>query len=204
MNKPTWSLDFNDAVDPFVIPKGTVVHVRLEIKPGGYNDPAQGWTDGIATKGDTGSVFLKCEFTVLDGPYAKRKLYSNIGLYSPKEGSTWANQGRAFIRGIINSRYGLSENDQSLQAQTRRKLKSLADLNGAEFWGRTSIGKDQNDDPKVEIQRAVTPDHKDYPPRANAASPVKAPWAEGVQLEPTIEDEPNNVIKAGVRPTWAQ
>ena len=83
----TWN-DFNDAEqqhDFDLIPKGTVARLRMTIKPGGYDDPSQGWTGGYATQSfDTGSVYLACEFVVLEGEYAKRKLWSNVGLYSPK------------------------------------------------------------------------------------------------------------------------
>ena len=87
----TWT-DFNDAEQQQgfdLIPKGTTVKVRMTIKPGGHDDPAQGWTGGYATESfDTGSVYLACEFVVLDGPFAKRKMWSNIGLQSRK-GPTW-------------------------------------------------------------------------------------------------------------------
>ena len=55
-------------------------------------DPAQGWTGGYATRSDSGAVYLNAEFTVLEGPYSRRKIFTLIGLYSPKgrSGRTWA------------------------------------------------------------------------------------------------------------------
>ncbi len=51
MNQNTWQ-DFNDAEAQQgafdLIPKGTLVRVRMTIKPGGYDDPTQGWTGGYA------------------------------------------------------------------------------------------------------------------------------------------------------------
>ena len=68
--------DFNSAAEQSsydLVPKGTVVRVRMTIKPGGYDDPSQGWTGGYATRSSsTGSVYLNCEFVVLDGPFARR------------------------------------------------------------------------------------------------------------------------------------
>jgi len=65
--------DFNDAEQQQsfdLIPKGTVAPVRMTIKPGGHDDAAQGWTGGYATQSfDTGSIFLACEFVILDGEY---------------------------------------------------------------------------------------------------------------------------------------
>ena len=44
--------DFNSAAEQAnydLIPKGTIVRVRMTIKPGGYDDASQGWTGGFAT-----------------------------------------------------------------------------------------------------------------------------------------------------------
>ena len=45
--------DFNDAESQQsgfdLIPKGTAVPVRMTLKPGGYDDPSQGWGGGYAT-----------------------------------------------------------------------------------------------------------------------------------------------------------
>src|SRR5579885_1272542 len=104
--------DFNDAEQQQtfdLIPKGTVARVRMTIKPGGYDDPVQGWTGGYATQSfETGSVYLACEFVVLEGEYARRKMWSNVGLHSPK-GPAWGNMGRSFVRAALNSaRHGRS------------------------------------------------------------------------------------------------
>ena len=66
----------------------------------------------------TGAVYLDAEFTVLEGQYAKRKIWSMIGLYSPK-GPNWANMGRSLVRGILNSARGISDKDKSPEAQAR-------------------------------------------------------------------------------------
>ena len=77
--------DYNDAVqNPNLIPKSTLVKVRLSIRPGGFDDASQGWTGGYATRGNTGAVYLNGEFTVLEGSFSKRKIFTLIGLYSPK------------------------------------------------------------------------------------------------------------------------
>ena len=80
--------DFNtaDQQQSFdLIPKGTLARVRMSIKPGGFDDPSQGWTGGWATQShDTGAVYLACEGVVMEGPFARRKVWWNIGLYSAK------------------------------------------------------------------------------------------------------------------------
>ena len=171
--------DFNDAdaQNSFdVIPKGTIAPVRLTIKPGGYDDPNRGWTGGYATrKPETGAIYLNCEFIVTEGPFAKRKVWSLIGLLSQK-GPEWGNMGRAFIRAILNSARGISDKDKSHQAATARRINGLADLDGVEFLARIDVEKDQHDDNKNVIKFAVTPDHKQYRnPRSGGGAPPAPP-----------------------------
>ena len=168
--------DFNDAQsNSNVIPKGTLAKVRLTLRPGGYDDPSQGWTGGYAKRGSTGSVYLDAEYTVLEGPYAKRKIWSLIGLYSPN-GPNWANMGRSLVRGILNSSRGLSDNDNSPEAQARRRINGFADLDGLEFVARIDVGTDTNGEDKNEIKSAVMPDHRDCAPvMGHVVAPGMAP-----------------------------
>ncbi|MBX9740489.1 MAG: hypothetical protein K2X62_10465 [Beijerinckiaceae bacterium] len=209
--------DFNSAQsNSNVIPKGTLAKVRLTIRPGGFDDPAQGWTGGYAKRGATGSVYLDAEFTVLEGPYARRKIWSLIGLYSPK-GPDWANMGRGLIRGILNSARGISDKDNSPEAQARRRISGFSELDGLEFVARIDIGQDTNGDDKNEVRGAVTPDHRDYaalmgagtahstaavayaPPQGNATlgQPSAFPAAPRPQQAHPAPPAPG-------RPSWAQ
>jgi hypothetical protein len=105
--------------------------------------------------------------------------------------------GRALIKGILNSARGVSEKDTSSpQAQAARRISGFRDLDGIEFLARVDVGEDVNGDPKNEIRKAITPDHRDYArymggvvPAAPAASPPATPPAQP---------------KSGIRPTWAQ
>ncbi len=154
--------DFNDATsNSDVIPKGTLAKVRLTIRPGGFDDPSQGWTGGYAKRGATGAVYLDAEYTVLEGPYAKRKIWSLIGLYSPK-GPDWGNAGRGLVKGILNSARGIADKDNSAQAQAQRRISGFAELDGVEFIARMDIGSDTNGEDKNEVRSAVTPSHRDY------------------------------------------
>ncbi len=191
--------DFNSADDQNsfdLIPKGTVVKVRMTIKPGGYDDPAQGWTGGYATQNQTtGSVYLNCEFVVLDGPHARRKMWSLIGLHSNK-GPEWANMGRAYIKGILNSARGLHPQDNSPQAQQARRITGFVDLDGIEFVGKVEMEKDQYGEDKNVIKLAITPDRKDYAAVMGNVAPQPAQQAPASQQQPTA-------APTG-RPSWAQ
>jgi len=169
--------DFNDADsqnDFDLIPKGTIVPVRMTIKPGGYDDPNRGWTGGYATRNvDTGSVYLSCEFVITQGQYARRKVWSLIGLFSSK-GPEWGNMGRSFILGILNSSRGLSEKDNSPQAMQARRINGFPDLDGIEFLARIDVEKNQHGDDKNVIKFVITPDNKAYRNHMNGGgtSPV--------------------------------
>ncbi len=195
----SWN-DFNSADDQSgfdVIPKGTLAKVRMTIKPGGHDEASQGWTGGWATRSNTtGAVYLNCEFVVLEGKYARRKIWSLIGLYSAK-GPDWANIGRAFIKGILNSSRGVSNKDNSPAAQNARRINGLGCLDGVEFAARIDIEKDQNGDDKNVIKLAITPDNKEYASLMGAVSgAASAPQSNS--------DQSASASSASNLPSWAQ
>jgi hypothetical protein len=157
--------DFNSASEQSnyeLIPKGSIVAVRMTIKPGGYDDASQGWTGGFATRSaNTGAVYLNCEFVVTCGQFAKRKLWSLIGLYSPK-GAEWTNMGRTLIKAILNSSRGIHPSDESPAAQNARRIAGFADLEGIEFIAKVDWERDREGNDKCVIKSAITPDHKAY------------------------------------------
>jgi len=182
------SLDFNDAkpqgsYEP--IPRGTVARVVMAIKPGGYSDPSRGWNGGYATyNSSSGSVYLNCEFTVLEGPYVGRKVWGLIGLHSPKS-DQWFQMGRSFLKAVLNSARGFSEQDTSTGALAARQIQSFAELDGLEFVARIDVQKHkETGEIRNIIKTALTKDHKDYAghdsdyyagtPYTNQSS---APWA---------------------------
>lgn len=212
----SWN-DFNSAEDQKsfeIIPRGTLAKVRMTIKPGGYDDPNQGWTGGYATCSQTtGSVYLYCEFVITEGPYAKRKVWSLIGLSSPK-GPEWGDMGRSMIKGILNSANRLMPDDQSPAAQQARRIPGLNALDGIEFIAQISVEKDQYDDPKNVIKAAITPDHNDYATMINggqvsATQPQSATsTAPPVAATQTASAPVNGAAPATTAPTgkpaWAQ
>lgn len=204
--------DFNDAEAQHgafdLIPKGTIVALRMSIKPGGHDDHSQGWTNGYATQSfDTGAVYLACEFVVTGGPFAKRKMWSNIGLQSPK-GPTWGQMGRSFIRAALNSARNVNPLDNSPQAAAARRINSFADLDGIEFIARVDVEKDSKGDDRNVVKIAIEPDHKDYAALMGVAP--KAVTGGGnsgapAQAAPTFA-APARSTPAAVsgKPAWAQ
>ena len=146
-----------------LIPKGTLAKVKLKIKAGGYSDESKGLTGGYASLGHySGSIYLKCEYTIIAGKYKGRKIWSMIGLFSHKNDNAWGNMGRSFIRSILNSSHGFADNDKSPEAMKARQVESFADLDGLEFVARIDVKKDTDGNDKNDIAKAITPEHKDY------------------------------------------
>ena len=194
--------DFNDAEQQQsfdLIPKGTVARVRMTIKPGGYDDAAQGWTGGYATQSfDTGSIYLACEFVILEGEFARRKMWSLIGLHSPK-GPEWTNMGRTFIKAILNSARAVHPDDNSPAAQNARRIAGFVELDGIEFLGKVDWEKDQNGQDKCVVKAAITPDHKDYAALMGGPRPAPA-----VTTAPNAYAQATGRAPVPGRPSWAQ
>lgn len=154
-----------------IMPNGEIVLVRTFIKPGGYNDPARNFTDGLVTHNPaTGTMYLSMEYTVVAGKYKGRKVWGQIGLHSPK-GPTWAEMGCSFIRGMIDSSKGLAPDDMSPNAQEARRISGFKDLDNLVFVAKieveTGIKGDRNT-----IKYPITKEHPNY---ASIMSSVSAP-----------------------------
>ena len=197
--------DFNDADSQTsfdLIPKGTIVPVRMIFKPGGYDDHNRGWTGGYATrKPETGAIYLSCEFVITEGKFARRKVWSLIGLFSQK-GPEWGNMGRSFIRAILNSSRGISDQDNSPQAAQARRISGLADLDGIEFLAKIDVEKDQNSEDKNVIKFAITPDHKEYSGQGTGGRAPQVPPTSSVPTASTTNtDWPQNNPAVGQQPS---
>lgn len=199
--------NFNDADTQSsydVIPAKTLAKVRMTLKPGGVDNAHLGWTGGYATRNvDTGSAYLSAEFVILEGPYAKRKVWSLIGLHSEK-GPDWANMGRAFVRAVLNSARGIHPQDQTPQAQQARCIQGFADLDGIEFVARIDVEKDQRsgEDRNV-IRTVIEPSHKDYAVLMGATPAHAATPTQGFATPAVVSAAVASPALSG-RPTWAQ
>lgn len=217
-NMYAWS-DFNDAEaqqSSFnLIPKGTVVPVRMTLKAGGYYDASQGWNDGYPTQSPTtGAVYLSAEFVITGGEFAKRKMWSNVGLYSPK-GPTWTQMGRTFVRAALNSARNVLPQDNSPQAAAARRIQGFVDLDGLEFVVRVDIEKDGRGDDRNVVKTAVEPDHPDYAhimgvpskltpsPAAPTISVHQAPASQSAAA-PAPQAPAQQRAPVSGKPSWAQ
>ena len=216
-------LDYNGAdAQPAafdLLPAGTLVRVRLTIRPGGAGP--EGWVTQSKT---SEAQYLNTEAVVLEGPHAKRRIYTRIGLrgkggQGPED--TYGNRGRSLIRGILESARGVQAKDTSDRARAARTIRGYADLNGLEFLAKIGIEKDQKD-PKDNgrnaIAAAIGPDHADYArhmggmptamvlPMQPAATPTAAAPAPSAGAAPSwaATQQPQAGNTTGNAPFWAR
>ena len=137
-----------------LIPHKTIAKVRLLIKKG--NHVTDEFKDGWATLSKAGtSIYLACEFVVLNGEYEHRKVWGNIGLHSDNS-PKFADIGRRTIKAILDSAHGLHPADKSPEAEKMRTIKSFADLHGLACLAEITIN-DKGDQPRNEIKTFITP-----------------------------------------------
>jgi len=171
------SYDFNDADTQRnfdVIPHGTIAPVRMTVRPGSAGEG--GW---LRRSKDGGSEALDCEFVVLDGPFAKRKVWSLFTVAGSTPGHAEAAKISAGkLRAILESARGIKPDDTSDAAKEARRIGSYGDLNGLSFIARIGVEPPQNGyKAKNRLDHVVTPDEKAWHPvtQEPAAAPSAAP-----------------------------
>lgn len=156
-------VDYSDAKNQGeyeLIPDGTVVKVKFEIKEGNYNDPSRGWNKGLATQGQSGAVYLNTINTVIAGEHKDKKIFNLIGLYSPK-GETYREMGRTYIKAILDSAHGIDPNDHSAIAQKKRQA-TWTDLTKLVHLVEVGTKHDQKGNLRNEIKKVITPNDIRY------------------------------------------
>jgi hypothetical protein len=203
--------DFNGA-EPLaaqfeLIPANTLVKVHLTVRPGAAGP--DGW---LTQSQASDALYLNTEAVILEGPYAKRHVYTRIGIkgksVNERGEDTYANRGRSLIRGILESARGVHPDDASDRARAARTIRSLGELNGVTFAAKIGVDRDRRDpnaEPRNVIAAAITPAHKDYAAlmgtsAAVAAAPAAAvtpPWAGASPAVPAAAGDAN-------KPFWAR
>jgi hypothetical protein len=197
-------MDFNtaDTQDSAfaLIPANTLAKVCLTIRPGGAGP--EGW---LTQSRSSSALYLNSEAVIVDGPNARRRIYTRIGFRGRNAGTgaedTYANRGRALLRGILESAHGVRSDDTSEQARAKRSIRSFGDMSGLTFIAKIGIERDKNDpndQGRNVIVAAIGPQHPEYAalmgtaPATYAAAPATAPAT-------SPNTSPN-----GNAPFWAQ
>ena len=141
-----------------LIPDNTIAPVQMNIRPGNAGE------DGWATQAKTSSaLYLSAEFTVTEGPFAKRKFWTNFTIDGDTEGHERAVKiTMSRLRAIVESARGINPGDESEAARRAREI-DVSDFDGIRFLAKIGIekGKDGNADRNA-LKAAITPDSKDY------------------------------------------
>lgn len=153
-------MNFNDAEQQNtfdLIPANTIAKARLVLKPGNdYNNPML-----TRSKNNSDTAYLNCEFIILEGQYAKRKIFDKIGI----EGSDiWVNMGRARIRAILESAKKINPKDMSENAVAARQINSFDELNNLDVVIKIGVEHDKSGiyNDKNRVTAIITPDHFRY------------------------------------------
>jgi len=91
---------------------------------------------------------LDCEFTVTEGPYARRKFWQMFTVSGGKVDDHGVSIGwkisKSIFRAMIDSGLGLDPRDMSEAAKAKRVLRGLSDLTGITFVGVISVEPSSN------------------------------------------------------------
>jgi hypothetical protein len=196
--------DLNDAQPQMppvgeLIPDGTFARVAMTIRPGGLNGATPADAGVLKASHSSDAKLLDCEFTVVEGPYARRKFWQTFtvagGKVDEKGQSRGWNIAKSAFRAMIDSALGLNPKDESADAKRKRVIEGLKQLDGITFVAR------------IMIEPASNPNYKDANKLANVVTPDEPQYAavmcgETVAPEP-VNAKPRKVETAVTAPAWA-
>ncbi len=201
------SYDFNDAQPQMMpvgelIPDGTFAKVRMSIRPGGVNGSVPMDAGLLKASAESDAKMLDCEFTVVEGPFVRRKFWQNFtvagGKLDDKGQSKGWNISKASFRAMVDSALGLNPKDMSDAAKAKRVLQGLKQLDGITFVAR------------IMVEPASDPKYRDQNRLANVVVPGD-PQYDAVMKGETVTPDPINAkprkLAAGTggqnAPAWA-
>ena len=182
------SYDLNDAQPQMatigeLIPDGTFAKVRLTIRPGGVNGATPMDAGLLKASQSSDARMLDCEFTVVEGPHARRKFWQSFtvagGKLDEKGQSIGWKISKSTFRAMVDSALGLGPRDESPDAKAKRVLPGLKHLDGIVFAAR------------IMVEPASNPQYRDQNRIANVVLPDE-PQHGAVMRGETVAPEPVN------------
>lgn len=147
------NFDLNDAAPQMapmgeLIPDGTFGKVMMKIRPGGANGASEMDAGLLKASPHSDAKMLDVEFTVVEGPYARRKFWQNYtvvgGKLDEKGQSKGWNISKSAFRAMIDSALGLKPDDLSDAARAKRVIGGLRQLDGITFAARIMVEVSDN------------------------------------------------------------
>jgi hypothetical protein len=222
--------DMNDAEPQKsgeLIPDGTFAKVTMSIRPGGIDGQSEIDQALLKAPKDPSSDvrMLDCEFTVTEGPHAKRKFWQMFTVQGGKVDENGVSIAwkisKSTFRAMIDSALGLDPQDMGEAAKQKRILRGLADLNGITFVSKIKVeaSEDARYSDQNRLDRVVLPTEKEWklvkdgkdvpasPSRSrgagNKAAVAQPAWTQGAApggQPPVVQRSP----QAPSAPAWSQ
>ena len=172
----------------------------MTIRPGGVNGATPMDANLLKPSQSSDAKMLDCEFTVAEGPFARRKFWQNFtvagGKLDEKGQSKGWNISKSVFRAMIDSALGLDPRDESQPAKQKRVIQGLKQLDGITFAAR------------IMVEPASSPQYKDANKLANVVLQGETQYAavmrgEMVAPEP-VNARPRKVADAAAprAPAW--
>ena len=188
-----------------LIPAGTVCRAVIVVKLGDMEIPEFGTGHWFKASQATKAKWMELEFTVLGGEYDRRKFWDRIFVDGDKMGESGVPQAREIglstLRTIIESAHNIVPSDVSPEAQARRQIQGVNDLNGMEICAKVGIKKGTNGySDQNKLTAAITPNQKDFIPSGQAPM-SQTPAATQQLAQPQQQAQPP--VASGAVPSWA-
>jgi len=198
------SLDFNDAEpqrSSDLIPDGSFAKVGMTIRKGGIDGDGEIDRGLLKASQSSDAVMLDCEFTVLEGPHARRKFWQTFVVRGGKVDEQGVSIGwkisKGTFRAMMESAQGLDPNDMSEGAKQKRMLRGLADLHGIAFVA------------KIKIEPSTNPGYGDSNRLERVVVPNEPEWkkvmaGEAVPAAPSHRAVRPSQPKPAAQPAWKE
>ena len=167
------SFDMNDAESQKtseIMPDGTFAKVMLSIRKGGLDGESEIDKGLLKPSNTPGSdvLMLDCEFTVVEGPHARRKFWQMLTVSGGKVDEKGVSLGwkitKSTIRAMIDSALDFDPADMSEATKAKRVLRGFADLNGITFIAKIKV--ETSDNPRYgdsnKMDRVVLPNEQEW------------------------------------------
>ncbi len=180
--------DLNDAQPQMapvgdLIQDGTFAKVKMTIRPGGTNGSTPIDAGLLKASQSSDAKLLDCEFTVVAGPYARRKFWQNFtvagGKLDEKGQSKGWNISKATFRAMVDSALGLDPRDEGAAARAKRVFQGLKQLDGIVVAAR------------IMVEPASDPQYRDANKLANVVLPGE-PQYDAIMRGETVQPDPIN------------
>lgn len=183
-----------------LIPDGSFAKVTMSLRPGGVDGESEADRGLLKRSGTPGSdvLMLDAEFTVTEGPLARRKFWQTFTVSGGKLDETGVSIGakitKGALRGMIDSALGLDPADMSEDARAKRILRGFSDLDGISFVA------------KIRIEASRNPGYSDRNRLDHPVLPTEAEWRKVMDGE-SVPARPSSRARgqspAAAAPAWA-